>query len=79
MQAYKKLIEEIKLSNKVEYEIDSERLENAIPKYSRALKALKGRLDYGDDSVGMNTRKVNGKNNTSVVEKRKMWNIDIRV
>jgi ATP-dependent RNA helicase DDX51/DBP6 len=79
MQAYKKLIEEIKLSNKLEYEIDSERLENAIPKYSRALKALKDRLEYDNDSVGVNTHKVNGNNYTNVVEERKMWNIDIRV
>eukprot|EP00943_MAST-04B_sp_MAST-4B-sp1_P006318 g6318.t1 len=79
IQAYKKLIEEIKLSNKLEYEIDSERLENAIPKYSRALKLLKDRLDYGNDGVEVNNSKVNGNNNASVVEERKMWNIDIRV
>ena len=80
MQAYKKLIEDIKLNEKLEYEIDSERLGNAIPKYAKALKTLKDRLENGytdDGNNGSNSNNNKGNNDVNSLVKKRKWNIDL--
>ena len=80
MQAYKKLIEDIKLNEKLEYEIDSERLGNAIPKYAKALKTLKDRLENGytdDGNNGSNSNNNEGNNDVNSLVKKRKWNIDL--
>ena len=80
MQAYKKLIEDIKLNEKLEYEIDSERLGNAIPKYAKALKTLKDRLENGytdDGNNGSNSNNNKGNDDVNTLVKKRKWNIDL--
>ena len=73
MQAYNKLIDDIKLNERMEYDIDPERLGKAIPHYTKALLLLKDRLESGRKSAKDAT---NGK---SGVHKKiaKRWEINI--
>ena len=73
MQAYNNLIDDIKINERIEYNIDPERLGKAIPDYTKALLLLKDRLETGRKSAKDAT---NGK---PAVHKKvaKRWKINI--
>ena len=75
MQAYNKLIDDIKLNERKEYDIDPERLGKAIPHYTKALLLLKDRLESGRKSAKDAT------NGNLTVHKKvaKRWAINIGV
>ena len=75
MQAYNKLIDDVKLNEKKEYDIDPERLGKAIPHYTKALLLLKDRLESGRKSAKDAT------NGNLTVHKKvaKRWAINIGV